>query len=291
MRSWRHRSEALRRRRGEIHARPLQRGRDAEASAKANHRSRLVSHTAPPQKRGASTHQGRGAMPQSDQPQHRERQADHRVVRARQGRGEPTPWHQRTRRCAGELRPPAVPRGSVRSTAATAAATRGGAGRCSRNLNPLTRVRLRESGSDFSRRCYRAWAAGTSADSPESGGGGQVARSRSGPGLSTRAPEMPVGSCNRAPSDHFKAGGRGWHTRIDAALREWIDHDRSARRESAPIATAHVTLQSPPRGCSRETGQAQRRGVHQPRGCTSPMQPGLLRPAGAPRPATPARSG
>ena len=167
MRSWRHRSEALRRRRGEIHARPLQRGRDAEASAKANHRSRLVSHTAPPQKRGASTHQGRGAMPQSDQPQHRERQADHRVVRARQGRGEPTPWHQRTRRCAGELRPPAVPRGSVRSTAATAAATRGGAGRCSRNLNPLTRVRLRESGSDFSRRCYRAWAAGTALSQAE----------------------------------------------------------------------------------------------------------------------------
>ena len=92
-------------------------------------------------------------------------------------------------------------------------------------------------------------------------------------------------------TDHFKAGGRGWHTRIDAALREWIDHDRSARRESAPIATAHVTLQSPSRGCSRETGQAQRRGVHQPRGCTSPMQPGLLRPAGAPRPATPAQSG
>ena len=22
--------------------------------------------------------------------------------------------------------------------------------------------------------------------------------------------------------DHFKAGGRGWQTRIDAALREWI---------------------------------------------------------------------
>ena len=26
--------------------------------------------------------------------------------------------------------------------------------------------------------------------------------------------------------DHFKAGGRGWQTRIDAALREWIaKHD------------------------------------------------------------------
>ena len=26
--------------------------------------------------------------------------------------------------------------------------------------------------------------------------------------------------------DHFKAGGRGWQTRIDAALREWIgNHD------------------------------------------------------------------
>ena len=26
--------------------------------------------------------------------------------------------------------------------------------------------------------------------------------------------------------DHFKAGGRGWETRIDAALREWIaKHD------------------------------------------------------------------
>ena len=26
--------------------------------------------------------------------------------------------------------------------------------------------------------------------------------------------------------DHFKAGGRGWQTRIDAALREWIGkHD------------------------------------------------------------------
>ena len=28
--------------------------------------------------------------------------------------------------------------------------------------------------------------------------------------------------------DHFKAGGRGWQTRIDAALREWIgEHDRT----------------------------------------------------------------
>ena len=34
--------------------------------------------------------------------------------------------------------------------------------------------------------------------------------------------------------DHFQAGGRGWQTRIDAALREWIDHDRSARRDSVP---------------------------------------------------------
>ena len=26
--------------------------------------------------------------------------------------------------------------------------------------------------------------------------------------------------------EHFKAGGRGWQTRIDAALREWIEkHD------------------------------------------------------------------
>ena len=33
---------------------------------------------------------------------------------------------------------------------------------------------------------------------------------------------------------------------------------------------------------------ARRRGIG---GCTSPMQPGLLRPAGAPPPATPARSG
>ena len=28
--------------------------------------------------------------------------------------------------------------------------------------------------------------------------------------------------------DHFKAGGRGWQTRIDAALREWIDEHEVA---------------------------------------------------------------
>ena len=29
--------------------------------------------------------------------------------------------------------------------------------------------------------------------------------------------------------DHFKAGGRGWQTRIDQALREWIDKDDAMR--------------------------------------------------------------
>ena len=33
--------------------------------------------------------------------------------------------------------------------------------------------------------------------------------------------------------DHFKAGGRGWQTRIDAALREWIGRDRSAGGDAA----------------------------------------------------------
>ena len=28
--------------------------------------------------------------------------------------------------------------------------------------------------------------------------------------------------------DHFKAGGRGWQTRIDAALREWIGKHHTA---------------------------------------------------------------
>ena len=28
--------------------------------------------------------------------------------------------------------------------------------------------------------------------------------------------------------DHFKAGGRGWQTRIDAALREWIENHDAA---------------------------------------------------------------
>ena len=28
--------------------------------------------------------------------------------------------------------------------------------------------------------------------------------------------------------DHFKAGGRGWQTRIDAALREWIKRGNAA---------------------------------------------------------------
>ena len=28
--------------------------------------------------------------------------------------------------------------------------------------------------------------------------------------------------------DHFKLGGRGWQTRIDQALREWIKHRESA---------------------------------------------------------------
>ena len=28
--------------------------------------------------------------------------------------------------------------------------------------------------------------------------------------------------------DHFKAGGRGWQTRIDAALREWIGKHHAA---------------------------------------------------------------
>ena len=28
--------------------------------------------------------------------------------------------------------------------------------------------------------------------------------------------------------DHFKAGGRGWQTRIDAALREWIGNNDAA---------------------------------------------------------------
>ena len=28
--------------------------------------------------------------------------------------------------------------------------------------------------------------------------------------------------------DHFKAGGRGWQTRIDAALREWIGKQHTA---------------------------------------------------------------
>ena len=28
--------------------------------------------------------------------------------------------------------------------------------------------------------------------------------------------------------DHFKAGGRGWQTRIDAALREWIGRQDTA---------------------------------------------------------------
>ena len=28
--------------------------------------------------------------------------------------------------------------------------------------------------------------------------------------------------------DHFKAGGRGWQTRIDAALREWIGKGNAA---------------------------------------------------------------
>lgn len=29
--------------------------------------------------------------------------------------------------------------------------------------------------------------------------------------------------------DHFKAGGRGWQTRIDQALREWIGKHDAAR--------------------------------------------------------------
>lgn len=28
--------------------------------------------------------------------------------------------------------------------------------------------------------------------------------------------------------DHFKAGGRGWQTRINDALREWIDRHNAA---------------------------------------------------------------
>ena len=28
--------------------------------------------------------------------------------------------------------------------------------------------------------------------------------------------------------DHFKAGGRGWQTRINAALREWIENHDAA---------------------------------------------------------------
>ena len=28
--------------------------------------------------------------------------------------------------------------------------------------------------------------------------------------------------------DHFKAGGRGWQTRIDEALRDWIGKDGAA---------------------------------------------------------------
>ncbi len=30
--------------------------------------------------------------------------------------------------------------------------------------------------------------------------------------------------------DHFKAGGRGWQTRIDAALREWIGEQDTVTR-------------------------------------------------------------
>ena len=34
--------------------------------------------------------------------------------------------------------------------------------------------------------------------------------------------------------DYFKAGGRGWQTRIDAALRDWIGKQGGARPTSAP---------------------------------------------------------
>ncbi|MXX63185.1 MAG: BrnA antitoxin family protein [Holophagales bacterium] len=33
---------------------------------------------------------------------------------------------------------------------------------------------------------------------------------------------------SREVVDHFKAGGRGWQTRIDAALREWIKRGDAA---------------------------------------------------------------
>ena len=37
---------------------------------------------------------------------------------------------------------------------------------------------------------------------------------------------VPVGVTHTEVVEHFKAGGRGWQTRIDAALREWIaEHD------------------------------------------------------------------
>ena len=36
----------------------------------------------------------------------------------------------------------------------------------------------------------------------------------------------PPSGCPRRSSDHFRAGGRGWQTRIDHALRDWIkQHD------------------------------------------------------------------
>ena len=43
--------------------------------------------------------------------------------------------------------------------------------------------------------------------------------------------------------DHFKAGGRGWQTRIDDALREWIDrHDAAWREQTVNASAAHDVI-------------------------------------------------